>query len=339
MQLNTSIKNLFLILIITVLASCQQGNSNKLTEIPVDSTEKSILIKELSTQIENNPANAELLYQRAQIYFNDKYLNRAEDDLLAAIKIDSLNPLYHFTIARIEYAMNQTIKAAEHYEKAIKIKPDYQDAKLKLANLYFLVKEHKKSIDLLNNAMLTDKSNSYIYHMLGMNYKESGDTGRAIFNFQTAVENDPADFESTLYIANLYADKGKSIAFEYFNAALKLRPKSVDALFGRAVFAQKSKMYKQALMDYRRVIDIDPANYLSYYNVGYINFDNKMLKEALREWDVCSKMNPEFGKVFYMKGLSYEILNQNNEARKNYQIAVELEPENALFLAGLKRIK
>lgn len=339
MQLNTSTKPLIIISLIFVFASCNDANTTKTNDSISDSIQKTEHIKDLSRQIESNPDRPELLYQRAQIYLNDKYLDKAEADMEAAIQNDSLNPLYHFSLARIQYAMNKTIRAAEHYERAIALKPDYQDAKLKLADLYFVVKEHQKSVQLLNNALTTDKGNSYIYHMLGMNYKETGDTPRAIYHFQTAVENDPADYESTLYIANLYAAQGRKIAFEYYNAALKLRTKSTDALFARAVFAQKSRMYKQALMDYRRVIAIEPGNYLAYYNVGYINFENKMFDEALRNWDICIRMNPNYGNAFYMKGLTFEILNNNADASLNYKKAIELEPENSLFNQGLMRIK
>ncbi len=339
MQLNTSIKHLIFIGLVFVFTSCNDTNNTKNNDSKSDSIQKTERIKDLSREIESSPDNPELFYQRALIYFNDKYLNKAEADMATALQIDSLNPLYHFTIARIQYAMNKTIGAAEHYEKAIAIKPDYQDAKLKLADLYFVVKEHQKSVQLLNNALIANKGNSYIYHMLGMNYKETGDTPRAIYHFQTAVENDPADYESTLYIANLYAAQGKKIAFEYYNAALRLRTKSTDALFARAVFAQKCKMYKQALMDYRRVIDIEPGNYLAYYNVGYINFENKMFDEALRNWDICIRMNPNYGNAFYMKGLTYEILTNKLEALMNYKKAIELEPENKLFNEGLIRVK
>ncbi|MDP1725174.1 MAG: tetratricopeptide repeat protein [Bacteroidota bacterium] len=337
--MNTFTKPLIFISLILILVSCNDVNNTKTNDSKSDSILKTERLKDLSGQIERNPENAELLYQRAQIYFNDKYLNKAEADMETAIQTDSMNPIYHFNLARIQYAMNKTILAAQHYEKAIALKPDYQDAKLKLADLYFVVKEHQKSVQLLNNALTADKSNSYIYHMLGMNFKETGDTARAIYHFQTAVENDPADYESTLYIANLYAAQGRKIAFEYYNAALKLRTKGTDALFARAVFAQKCKMYKQALMDYRRVIDIEPGNYLAYYNVGYINFENKMFDEALRNWDICIRMNPNYGNAFYMKGLTCEILNNNTEALINYKKAIELEPENNLFNEGLMRIK
>lgn len=338
MYYKLSLNILIFISISFFLISCGQNASISKLPNAGDSTANIEAVKELSKAIEESPEDAELLYRRAQVYVNEKYLNRAEDDFLAAIAIDSINPLYHFNLARTLYAMNQTQRAATSYEKAISLKSDYQDAILKLADLYFIVKEYNKSIALLNKGMKLDQGNATIYQMLGLNYKEMGDTARAIYHFQTAIENDATDYESTLYIANLYAARRNQLAFDYFKAAIKLQPKNPDAWFSRAVFEQKLRLNKNSLIDYRRVIDLNPENYLAYYNVGYINFENGTMDEALRNWNTCTQMNPSFANAFYMKGLIYEERKNKVDARINYKVALELEPSNALFKAGLARL-
>ncbi len=339
MHLILSYKNLIFISLLFFYISCKPNTGKNKLPDPTDSIANTLVVKELSIEIEKNPEDAELLYRRAQIYSNTKYLNRAEDDYLAAIVLDSINPLYHYQLGRTLYAMNQTQRAAKEFEKAILLKPDYFEASMKLANLYFLVKEHAKSVAILNKCLQQDKANPETFHMLGMNYKEMGDTGRAIYHFQTAIENDPTDFESNLYIANLYAARKKVIAMDYFAAAIKLRPRAADAWFGRAVFEQSMGLYKSALKDYRKVIDIDPEHYLSYYNVGYLNFDLGMMDEALRNWNYCTQMNPGYAKAFYMKGLLFEEKGKKQDARLNYKVALELEPENELYLAGMQRLR
>jgi tetratricopeptide (TPR) repeat protein len=321
-----------------LLSSCGEKTA-KPVEIPQDSLAQIEAVKEISKEIESDPENAELLYKRANIYYNQGYLSRAELDIETALKSDSSNALYLFFQGRIQYATNQTKKAALSYEKAIQFKADYLEAKLKLADLYFVVKEHKKSIDLLTNAMKQDPGNAVIYHTLGLNYKEMGDTARAIYNFQTAIENDPKDIESIIYIGNLYAAQRNPLAMEYFNSALKLRPKSVDALFGRAVFAQKMNFKKQALLDYKKIIDINPEHYKSYYNVGYMNFETGDYKEALRNWDIATRMNNFYPQAYYMKGLTYQILGVKKEARLNYEMALEQDPQYALAKEALEELK
>jgi hypothetical protein len=50
-------------------------------------------------------------------------------------------------------------------------------------------------------------------------------------------------------------------------------------------------------------------------------------------------MNPGFSKVFYMRGLVFEEQKNKKDALVQYQVALELEPENALYAAGLNRLK
>ncbi len=332
-------KNLIFINLLLILLSCNEQQPKKVLPDPSDSLANTEAVKQLSKAMEESPDNAELYYQRGQLYANQKFLNRAEDDFIDAVKRDSLNPLYHYVLGRTQYAMNQTKDAANQYEKALALKPDYTEVLIKLADLYFVVKEHPKSLELLNRGIKMDPSNAYLYHMLGMNYKEMGDTGRAIYHFQTAIEYDPKDVESTLYIANLYAAQKKVVAMEYFNTAIKLRPKNPDVWFGKAVFEQNMRMYKDALKDYRRVIDLQPENYLAYYNVGYLNFENGMLDEAMRSWNICSQMNPSYAPVFYMKGLVQEEKKNKKDALINYRVAIELDPSNALYKQALERIQ
>lgn len=304
---------------------------------PNDSTANANLAREISKEIESNPNEADAYFRRGMVYSNTRYLNRAEADFISALAIDSSKADYYFHLGKVQYAMNQTKNAADAYEKAILLDPNHQEAKLKLADLYFLVKEHQKSIDLFNNLIKQDKGNAYLYHMLGMNYKETGDTARAIYHFQTAVETDPTDYESTLYIANLYASQKKEVALDYFTAALKIRPNSTEVNFARAFYLQQTGRFKEAVEDYKKVVSADPTNYLAFYNVGYINYEAGFTDKAINNWKTVIKLNPEYANAYYMLGLVYEEKKMLKEAAENYKVALALDPNNPLFREAKKR--
>ncbi|MBU3663937.1 MAG: hypothetical protein FGM41_12185, partial [Bacteroidetes bacterium] len=83
-----------------LFAAC--GSEKKQTNLPdsKDSTANANLAREISKEIENNPTNTEALYRRAQVYFNSKYLSRAEADLQAILAIDSSDAMVYFTLGR-----------------------------------------------------------------------------------------------------------------------------------------------------------------------------------------------------------------------------------------------
>ncbi len=338
MQLNAFVQKMIFISLLLIL-SCKDVPKNTNLPDPNDSTANATLAREISKEIDADPANPENFYRRAEVYINSKYLARAEADLISAIQIDSTRDVYFFTLGRTQYAMNQTKNAAQSYEKAILLNPENKDAMLKLADLYFLVKEHQKSLDLFTKLLKEDKTNPYLYHMLGMNYRETGDTSRAIYHFQTAIETDPTDYESALYVANLYAAQKSKLALGYFDAAIKLKPNLVEPYFAKAVYLQRTENYASAMVEYKKIIKMDPTNFLVYYNVGYINYESGYLAKAMENWEIVTKLNPNYAKAWYMKGLLMEEKGDKDKAEKYYQTALDLDSQNELYLLAIKRIK
>ena len=304
-----------------------------------DKKVETIDITQLSDAIENNPTDAHLYYQRALSYYNDKYLDMAMADINDAIKHDSLMPLYHFTRGRIFYAMNKTLDAEKSFSQAISLKPDYEEALMKLAELYLVVKEHRKSIDLLNVVIAKNKLNADAYFFRGMNQKELLDTPRAIASFQKAMEVESEYYDACIQLGIILTAKKDKNAYQYLTTAMKSQPKNPEAFFARAYYHQVMNKYQDALIDYRKVIDLDPQNADAYYNVGMINFDAKKYKEALRSWDICIQMNNEFADAYYMRGVVHELLKNKEDARINFEYTLRIDPQNMLAQDGLKRVK
>jgi tetratricopeptide (TPR) repeat protein len=314
-----------------------QTEAAKISEDSVMANDESI--KALSNQLEADPENAELYYQRASVYFNNKYLDRALSDIEDAVKYNVQNPLYHYLKGRILYAMNKTQLAATSYESAIALKPDYEEAQMKLAELYYVVKEHTKSIDLTNSLIAHNPANANAYCLKADNQRELKDTLKAIASYQKALELDEKYYDAAMQLGLLLTAKKHKTAKEYFDAAIRINPRSSEAYFGRAFYHQQAGEYQKALFDYRKVIDIDPSNDKSYYNVGIINFDVKKYDEALRSWDICIQMNNQNIDAYYMRGLVHESRGNKKDALLNYQYALELNPNYALAKEGLARLK
>lgn len=346
MYLKTQIINLIYITALSLCLSACNGNRTQTTDTEKTETPKSEdstlanneAVKALSSQIESDPENGELYYQRANIYFTNKLLNRALLDMDDALKSDAQNPLYHFFRGRILYAMNKTQEAAKSYERAIVLKPDYEDAQMKLAELYYVVKEHTKSINLTNSLIAQRPTNATAYCLRADNQRELKDTLRAIASYQKALELDEKYYDAAMQLGLLLAAKKNKTAKEYFTTAIRINPKSAEAYFGRAYYYQQVGELQKALFDYRKVIDIDPSSDKSYYNVGIINFDAQKYDEALRSWDICIQMNNQNVDAYYMRGLVHELRKKYKDALLNYQYALELNPEYALAKEGLARV-
>lgn len=329
---------IFVITTILLFTACGRQNNTK-TVSATDSIANIQSIKEASALIEKDPQNAELYYQRSVSYFNLKYLDRALTDINEAIRLNDQFPLYPFQKGKICYAMNKTLDAEAAYKSAIALKPDYEAAMMQLAELYYIVKKHTESINLLNSVLALKQENANALFFKGMNYKETGDTAKALASFQRALEADPDDYNSTMQCAQLYTALGNKYALDYLNSAIRMQKKNPEGYFARAYYFQKTGQFQKALFDYRKVIDLDPANDLAYYNVGCINYDVKQYKEAMRAFNICIQMNNGKTEAYYMRGLIHELKGEKEEAKLNYSYALQINPAYALAKIRLDQVK
>ncbi len=338
MYFKSTLQKLIFITVLLVAACGQNKNKPAAETGGKDSTAALQSVRVISNQIEADPDNAELYYQRAVIYFNEKYMDRALVDIEDATTKDRKNPLYHYYKGKILYAMNRTQDASKAYESALALKPDYTEAQLKLAELYYVVKEHTKSINLVNTILAANPASADAMILKADNQRELKDTAKAIASYQKTLEIDPSYYDAAMQLGLLNTARKDKSAPEYFTAAIRINPKSTEAYFGRAYYYQQTKQYQKALFDYRKVIDIDPSNDKSYYNVGMINFDVEKYDEALRSFNICVQMNNNYTEAYYMRGLIHEMRKHGQDAKLNYEYALQLNPEYTPAKEGLDRI-
>ncbi len=332
------VKLIFVISLFFFQLSCTPDHTVK-TVNPKDSLANSEFLKETSIAIENDPNNAELYYQRSVSYYNLKYLDRAYTDIQDAIRYNEQNALYQFQKGRICYAMNKTIEAEKAYLSAIALKPDYEVAQMKLGELYYIVKKHNESLNLLNVVVAANPNRSDAYFFKGMNYKEMGDTSRAIAAFQKSLEIDAVYYDAAIQLGQILTEKGDKSALEYLNAAIRMQKTNTEGYFARGYYFQRIGMFQKALLDYRKVIDLDPSNDLAYYNVGCINYDVKQYKEAMRAFNICIEMNNRNYPAYYMRGLIHEQNGEQKEAIMNYTFVLEGDPTFTLAKNRLDVLK
>ena len=113
-------------------------------------------------------------------------------------------------------------------------------------------------------------------------------------------------FNELVEIGKIFSDcEAYLIALEYFDKAIALSylpintnrlVEAYDLRGGVKIFLSR---YWESIADYSKAIELDPKN--SY--------------------------------LYFGRGMSYEYLNQNEDALKNFQMSLALDPENSLALS------
>lgn len=330
-------KLIFITAILIATIACNESN-NKKTE-PKETVVQSKSAQAISAEIEKNPTNPELYYRRANAYFDEQYLDKALADVEEALVLAENNPLYMFLKARILYAMNRTVESAKVYEQIIAIKPDFDDARLKLAELYLVVKEHKKSVDLLNVLLANNKANTNALFVKGMNLKEMGDTAGAVQAFQKAYEVDASFYDAAMQLGILYAALGNKIALDYYVAAARINPKSAEPPYNAGVFMQQKGEFKKAIFMYKQALKADPQFYLAYFNAGIIAARNKRFEEAIDHFNQVVRLEGGYIDAYYMRGVCYEELKNYEDAKLNYEQVLEMDTNHKMAKAALNGLR
>ena len=101
----------------------------------------------------------------------------------------------------------------------------------------------------------------------------------------------------------------------------------LEAKFNLGCLFLKKNFFLEAEKIFLELISKNNNDYLSYYNLGLINFDIKKYNLALDYFKKSSDIQINFYSAYHQIALTYEKLGNINEAIKNYNIAISLNTE------------
>lgn len=323
--------------------ACSTSSTDESENMSSDNTSESksdnAELARLNSAITESPDKDELYNERANELIRLKKFPEARQDIEKALSMDSTRASYYLTYADISFAQGKIYDARQALVKAVQLDPGNVKPKIKLAEIYLIVKEHKESVILLNEVLQTDKLNLTALFMRGMNYKEVGDTTKAVSDFQKIVEIDPDYYNAHMQLGVIMQAQNNPAAVGFFDNALKVDPKSEEALYGRGLWYQDHDELNKAIQDYTSIIAINPMNKNAHFNLGYIHqIYLKTFPEAVKHYSNALKADAQYSQAYYNRGLCYEQMGDVQAAADDYKAAVTLKPDYTVAEAGLKRV-
>jgi len=294
-------------------------------------------LKAVNAELLKDPSSAVLYNKRAKIYLGLQQLDEAVYDAQRAIKLDSTVDTYYLTLVDAFFSRNNTRKAKELLEITERKFPSNTEALLKLAELYFLVKQYQKGIDYANKALKLDENLARGYYIKGSIYRESGDTAKAISSFETAVEQDNR-YEDAFYdLGLMYASRKNPLAFQYYDNVLRINPASLNARYARAKLLQDLGKTDEALKAYEETQTVTGKCDNCLYNSGAIYLELKDdPKKAVDYFSKAIVLNNNFAEAYFARAYAYTRLGDKESARADYKMCLKLQPNNLVAREALE---
>lgn len=323
------------ILLAMLLLSCAPDGAKEAEQVGQPSTLQEV--DRLIIEDPDDPANYAL---RARLHEAMDSVSAAMNDWKRAIALDSASAQWRIALGDLYYRKIDLPNAEAQFTKAIQLEPEKNEARLKLAELRMVKGDLTEAMQLANEALRIDQQNARAYFLKGWIHREAGDTALAISSYRTAVERDRDFYEAYIALGILHAAMRDPLAMEYYDAAVELRPESVEAWYDRGMCAQEMGLDSIALACYARIKTIDPRNATAWYNTGYVLLEHlNDLPKARLEFSHAIALLPTYAHAYYNRGLTFELENELDSALLDYKRALAIKPDLDLAAEGLGRLQ
>ncbi len=288
--------------------------------------------------------------------------------------IDSTYLPAWYALAQL-YQRQKPLKALEVYEHLLEHEGDQLDILFQCASIYTALEQYDKAIEYYSRMLLLDPSNRPLKKQIADVYIKAGKLDEATKILEQLLEDDPSDAEVIATLADIaLQEKQFKKAIELYdqllqqgvdNYEIKLRIgvgffglmeedstvvdkaqtifKELEAanqkdwrpLWYLGAIAAGMKNDSLAQTYFQRITQLAEWNTDAWWFLGTSQFEQGKYTEALETMDQAIKASPNDFRFYYLKGLIYQSLEQEEKAIDQLEQARKLNPKDIGVLSSL----
>ncbi len=236
------------------------------------------------------------------------------------------------------YNEENHLKAINLYTDAIRVNPSYDEAFYWRASARYSLKNYKEAIPDYNKAIELNPNNEQAYYYRALTNYNLEAYPETLPDFDKAIALNP-DVASMYYWrgqANYQLEQFEEGIFDY-SKAIGLNKNDGYTFNGRANCYYMLEKYKEALIDYTRAIELLPDEGIKYkYWRGICNYNLNLTQEALDDFKTFLTKTPSDSYILLMTGHSFFVLKDYQQAAEYYTktIAVKSDYAEAYYWRG-----
>ena len=294
----------------------------------------------LDNKIHHKQNDAKLYAQRAEVFVELGRYSEALVDLGRATTLDDDNPTYYMQMADAYMHIGNIDRCYEVLQKANELKPNDTGILLKLGEAAYYHHDNERALVHLTQVTEKEPNNRTALFMKSFIYLEQGDTASAVVLLDKICGLYPDFVPAFEHLGSIYATRKSPMALEYYNTALRIEPDNTNVLYGVAMYYQSLGDFEQAQHYYKEMLDRDENMPDAWHNRGYIQLfhygDYELAVDYFTQALACDSTHVA---SMVNRGVAYELLNDKQKAREDYQHALSIDPKFQPAIDGMGRVK
>lgn len=137
------------------------------------------------------------------------------------------------------------------------------------------------------------RSDAVLFFQLALAFHEGGNADSALFYYKRTIEADPEHFKALVNMGVLYDDMGEPLLAENsFRSAISVNPDDVLANSHLAFMIFLQQRYGQAWHFLSRALELAPDHPQPRFYLAIFFWEARMYREALAEWERVVELDP-----------------------------------------------
>jgi len=218
-------------------------------------------------------------------------------------------------------------QAVEYYHKALRLQPDFAEARSHLGWALYQQGEHDRAIEMFHQAIQQAPTLASAHNNLGWAFHEQGRHAEAVAAFNEALRHKP-DFalaRNNLGLALSALGRIES-AVEQYRQAVHIQPSFADAHYNLGVALAQLGRNDEAVVAYGRALGLNPNHARARNNLGWLLHQKGRHAEAEAELRAAIRASPGFLRAMNNLGLVLTAQGKFDEAVSTYAKLLEQEP-------------
>ena len=321
---------------IEYLSSCvdQFGKHPILNGLRADAYKESgkflLALEDIDWVIENQPELLVARYQRIEILLENGDFQAAilDSQMLVDQGVENSSLLSDYGYAR--FMSQEYEQAVDLLQRAVFLDSSNLSARYRLSQSYSKLGRIEEALAELSAILEVDSEHAIPFVVRGYHHMMLGNSEQAEKDFEDALKIEPKEIQALRGKALVWEMKGdRKEAIKILDQALLLDPSNEECLLDRSRMSMSGYNLQSAEEDLNSVIRSSPDLLPALFARAQLNIQLGRMDQALNDLDAILKEDPDFAPALIGRSAIYQQQGDDEKSQEDLEAAKQLQPESA----------